>query len=335
MKPRKFLKAFCFSLALALCLIGSQAASAQQRAAWMRQARMGVMTHFLAEWINPEAHESAEAWNKMVDGIDVKGLAGQLESSGIGYYLITLGQNSGFYCTPNATYDRFVGISPGRCARRDLIADLYEELHPRGIRLMVYLPAGAPSRDKQAVAKLQWKNGPYPNREFQAMWEQVIREWSTRWGTKVAGWWFDGCFWPNTMYRGKETPNFESFAAAARAGNPDAVLAFNPGVVNRTISISPHEDYIAGEISDPTRIDIRRVYEGSVDGAQMHMLSYLGSTWGKGPKRFSDEEALKFTRQVLDQNGVVTWDVPIQPGGLISDEFLQQLRNLSGAIRKR
>jgi len=46
-----------------------------------------------------------------VDGFDVNGLADQLASVGAGYYVITLGQNSGYFCSPNAAYDGFVGIS--------------------------------------------------------------------------------------------------------------------------------------------------------------------------------------------------------------------------------
>ena len=37
-------------------------------------------------------------------------------------------------------------------------------------------------------------------------------EWSERWGNKIAGWWFDGCYWPNIMYQSCEAPNFGSFA---------------------------------------------------------------------------------------------------------------------------
>ena len=147
---------------------------------------------------------------------------------------------------------------------------------------MVYLPAGAPNGDRDARTKLQWQNGPHPNREFQAMWEQVIREWSTRWGDKVTGWWFDGCYWPNTMYRGDEPPNFESFAAAARAGNPNSIVAFNPGVFLRVFSMSPHEDYTAGEINNVAGIEIRRQENGRLDGTQIHILSYLGERWGGG-----------------------------------------------------
>ncbi len=58
---------------------------------------------------------------------------------------------------------------------------------------MVYLPAGAPDEDQLAMEKLEWKKGPFRNLNFQLKWEQIIREWSQRWGSKVAGWWFDGC----------------------------------------------------------------------------------------------------------------------------------------------
>src|SRR5215468_9890518 len=271
---RKGLIAFMISLALSMAFLND--AGAQRRAEWLKKARWGVMTHYLPDWIEPQRKWTSEDWNKLVEGFDVDGLAKQLEAVGAGYYLISIGQNSGFYLAPSATYDRLVGTQPSKCSRRDLVADLYATLRKRGIKLMVYLPSGAPNKDQAAVKALDWKNGPYPNREFRAKWEQVVRDWSLRWGDKVSGWWFDGCYWPNTMYRSPEAPNFQSLAAAARAGNPSSIVAFNPGVVYRTLSVSPHEDYIAGEIDHPDRISIKRVSDGSVDGAALHMLSYLG-----------------------------------------------------------
>ena len=320
------------AMLLLLLLCSVLPASAQDRAAWMKQARWGVMTHFLAEWIAPEAHRSIETWNQLIDNFDAEGLAKQLESVGAGYHLLTIGQNSGFYISPNATYDRLVGNQPSKCSRRDLVADVSAALQKRGIKLMVYLPSGAPARDSVAIKALEWRNGPYPNREFQLKWEQVIREWSQRWGKKIAGWWFDGCYFPNSMYRSPEPPNFASLAAAARAGNPASVVAFNPGVVYRIISVSPFEDYTAGEIDQPDRLTIRRASEGKVDGAQIHVLSYLGKTWGQGDPRFSVEQIITWSRNVTGQGGVLTWDVPIQPSGLISPPFVDQLTAVGKAL---
>jgi hypothetical protein len=197
-----------------------------RRADWMQNPRYawGVMTHYLADWqarVN-KLEMNVDQWNKMVDGFDVEGMASRLEQVGAGHYQLSIGQNSGYYLSPNAVYDRIVGIKPSKCSQRDLVAEIYETLHKRDIKLMTYLPSGAPGGDKAAREALEWQNGPYPNKNFQRKWEQVIAEWSARWGKKVEGWWFDGCYFPNSMYRSPEAPNFASFAAAARAGNPQS-----------------------------------------------------------------------------------------------------------------
>lgn len=303
----------------------------------MREAKWGVMNHYLADW---QAHVhrlnmNVEEWNKLIDGFNVEGLAAQLQSAGASYYQISIGQNSGYYLSPNGTYDELTGIQPSKCSRRDLVVDLYEALHKRGIRLMVYLPSGAPGQDKAADAALEWRNGPYPNREFQLKWEQIIREWSQRWGNKVVGWWFDGCYFPNLMYRSPEAPNFASFAAAARAGNPNAVIAFNPGVVYRMLSITPHEDFTAGEIDKPELVTIRRSVDGKVDGTQIHMLSYLGETWGRGAPRFTTDQIIAYSRKIWSAGGAVTWDVPVEWNGKISQPFLDQLSAIHLAASRK
>jgi hypothetical protein len=215
------------------------------------------------------------------------------------------------------------------------VADIYEPLHRRGIRLMVYLPAGAPGGDTNASLTLEYHRGANRNREFQLKWESVISEWSKRWGMKVSGWWFDGCYWPNAMYRSADPPNFASFAAAARAGNPDSVVAFNPGVVDRALSITPFEDYTAGEINDLDRSMIRRATDGFVDGAQAHFLSFLGERWGMGSPRYSTEQAVAFSRKIVEQHGVITWDAPIQKDGHISKPFMDQLVAIGEALKQR
>lgn len=325
------------SLCLILIVSFTLTGQAQDRAAWMQQARWGVMNHYLADWIarNEKMEMNVEQWNELIDGFDVEGLASQLDSIGAGYYLITIGQNSGYYLSPNATYDRYVGIRPSKCSRRDLVAHLYEALSKRRIKLMVYLPSGAPGGDLTAAESLQWRRGPYRNREFQLKWEQVIREWSVRWGKKVEGWWFDGCYWPNSMYRQADPPDFGSFAAAARAGNPNSAVAFNPGVYNRLRSLTPHEDYLAGEINEPNAVDLRRAVDGKHDGVQVHVLSYLGQHWGTGEPRFSTEDVIRWSRERTRNGCALTWDVPIQSSGLMSQPFIEQLTAVGKALDGR
>ena len=260
---------------------------------WFKNAKWGVFTHYLSG-----DALSAEDWNKQVDKFDVEGLAQQLKSVGTSYYFITIGQNSGHYCSPNETYDSFVGIKPSKCSKRDLISDIYDAIAPAGIKLMVYLPSGAPAADPVAMGKLGWKwgyEGDWPSwgnkrtgerlAEFQEKWEAVIREWSLRWVDKVSGWWIDGCYFADEMYRHPDPPNFESFAAALKAGNPDSIVAFNPGVLVPVISMTEHENYTAGEISDAFPVCPGRW----INGVQCHILSYLGARWGGGEPRFVDE----------------------------------------------
>jgi hypothetical protein len=310
---------------------------AQHRADWMQQAKWGVMNHYLADWQARVNHltMSVETWNSMIDKFDVEALAKELQSAGASYYQISIGQNSGYYLSPNAVYDQLTGIQPSKCSRRDLVSDLAAALAPRGIKLMVYLPSGAPAQDKPADAALGWQNGAHPNTEFQRKWERIIREWSSRWGKKVSGWWFDGCYFPSTMYRSPEPPNFASFAAAARAGNPDAIVAFNPGVVYRMLSLTPYEDFTAGEIDKPELVAIKRGADGQIDGTQIHMLSYLGQTWGMGAApRFSAAQAIEYTHKVTNAGGAVTWDVPVGLDGKIGEPFLDQLAAIGKSFAK-
>ncbi len=323
------------------------------RAAWLYQAKWGVFAHYLAGTVARGDDTTVEEWNRLIDAFDVQGLADQLASVGATYYFITLGQNSGHYIAPNPTYDRLVGISPSKCARRDLVSDLYDALAPKGIRLCVYLPSGAPDRDNIAVNRLGWKGGKHRyyqgqvggdiprNKDlisFQQKWEQVIADWSKRWGKKVSGWWFDGCYFPYEMYVQDEPPNFESLAAAARAGNPHSIVAFNHGVIGQShphrtpgqtlVHITPHEDYTAGEI-----MGVMESCHGRFIGdAQFHILSHLGRRWGHDRPRFSERWLIEYVREIHHHGGVVTWDVPIRPDGLIPQEFLDQLRALGEGL---
>jgi len=336
-------------MTVAAIILGTLGAAGEENAGmtahrtdWFQQAKWGVFTHYMADTVLAKDEISVEAWNRAVDSFDVTALAERLASAGAGYYVITLGQNSGYYCSPNATYDRYVGITPSKCSKRDLVADLYDALRPKGIRLMVYLPSGAPDRDETAMKALEWAPGKHPHwtyrngrpdgddprlESFQRKWEAVIRDWSTRWGAKVSGWWFDGCYYPDAMYRHPDPPNFESLAAAARAGNPDSIVAFNPGVMVPIISLTPFEDYTAGEINEPEKVTCPGRWS---DGAQFHMLSYLGPSWAQSPPRFTAEQVVSFTRAVTDNGGVVTWDVPVNARGEIPEAFLEQLQ----AVRK-
>jgi alpha-L-fucosidase len=309
----------------------------QDRTLWMKDARWGVMTHYLQPWIarGEKIEIGPDKWNELVDHFDVEGLAEQIKSTGAGYHILTIGQGSSYFLTPSPAYARLIGGGTDNSAKRDLVADLSAALSKRGVKLIVYSTCGGPRDGRPAPPPPAAQGRDRRNKERMLAWQEVIREWSLRWGDKVAGWWFDGCYTPNSLFRFDDPPNFESFAAAARAGNPNAVIAFNPGVVDRVISFTQFEDYTAGEIEDLSRTLIRRAVEGRVDGERIHKLSYLGTTWGFAPPRYTnlDEMVIPWTKKVVQAGGAMTWDAPIQPNGLISEPFMEQLRAIGKAVK--
>ena len=322
---------------------------------WFRQARWGVMVHFLSHPASSttDLEVSADDWNARVDGFDVERFAGQLAQCGAGYCIFTLGQNRGYFCSPNQTYDRIVGRQPSRCSGRDLIGDLAAALRRRDVRTIVYMPSHAPAMDRQAVealkctpawdaGKWQLKPGSYVNQgvderlsEFQRNWEAVIGEWSRRWAGNVKGWWFDACCYADVMYRHDDEPNFASFAAAARSGNPDSIVTFNGGLKCPVERHSDVEDYTAGEVgmalpisAEPWTPRSQLVVDGRVDGAQYHVLTYLGEYWGRGEPRIPKGLARSYTEHVNSLGGVISWDVPVASTGLVPPVFLEYLSEL-------
>ena len=300
---------------------------AASRADWLRDAKYGAFMHLLPS----DARTLA-----LVGDVDVEALAAQLESIGAKYFVLTLGQNAGYFNAPNAAYDRITGYRPGeRCSTRDLPADLWRALHARGIRLMLYLPCQAPNEDRRAQKAfglpLGKKDQPI-DPAFAARWASVIQDWADRYGDRVSGWWFDG---------GYDWVKFDEsiarkYAAAVRHGNPHAIVTFNPGV--SLVRHTQAEDYTAGELNDPfsTIPD-----SASVDGSQWHALTFLGKAWAQRDTRFPAERWADWARTVTSKGGAITfdmgpnWDRNAGPVGALSDAQVAQMMAIKSAVRGR
>lgn len=311
--------------ALALCRpICARAEVRNPNTDWFKDAGYGVFMHFLPG--------DAQGLARVKD-FDVDALADQVATMGAKYFVITLGQNSGFMNSPNSAYERITGYLPGeRCSTRDLPLDLYRVLEPKGIRLMLYLPCQVPNRDVRAQEAFGLPQGPKDQPitvEFAKRWAQVIQEWSDRYGEKVAGWWFDGGY----EHIGFHEAIAQVYAAAVKHGNPKAIVTFNPGV--RLIRWTEAEDYTAGELNEP--FDFVPT-DRWVDGSQWHALTYLGSRWGARDTRYSDEQWAAWMKSVLAQGGVVTldmgpnYDPPAGPVGSFAAEQVTQVQAIKAKL---
>jgi hypothetical protein len=292
---------------------------------WFKEARYGVFMHFL-----PGDARSLALVNKF----DTEALARQLETIGAKYFVITLGQNSGYFTSPSRAYDTAAGYEPGqRCAARDLPMDLYRVLKPRGIRLMLYLPCQTPNQDARAQKAFGLPQGPKDQPigvAFAKRWAEVVREWSDRYGDKVAGWWFDGGY----EHIGFGEPIARIYADAAKHGNRHSIVTFNPGV--KVIHYTEAEDYTAGELNEPLGVLPSSRW---LKGSQWHALTYIGSQWARRDTRYPAEKWAKWVGDVAARGGVASldmgpnWDPQAGPIGALAETQVKQVMAIRAALR--
>jgi hypothetical protein len=311
-------------LTTALFVEAAPSAPSPANTDWFHAAKYGVFMHFLP---------GDEATFALVKAFDVQTLGRQLDTLGVGYFVLTLGQNSGYFVSPNAAYDRYPGYAPGeRCSARDLPLEFHRVLAPKGIRLMLYLPCQTPNADARAQRAFGLPQGPRDQPidvAFARKWSQVIQEWSERYGQKVAGWWFDGAY---AQVHFNETIA-QLYRDAVKQGNPKAIVTFNPGV--KVIRHTQAEDYTAGELNEPFSVlPTGRWLEGS----QWHALTYLGSNWSRRDTRYATEQWVGWVRAVAAKEGVVTldlgpnWDPQAGPIGSLADAQMDQVKAIKTAL---
>jgi hypothetical protein len=320
------LRSTCLGLALSTLLPWSVRADSQNpNTDWFKEARYGVFMHCLP---------GSATQLSQVKEFDVEGVAKQLEAMGARFFVLTLGQNSGYFNAPNAAYDRFTGYAAGeRCSSRDLPLDLDAVLRPRGIRLLLYLPCQVPNGDARAQKAFGLPQGAKDqpiHLEFAAKWSEVIQEWADRYGDKVSGWWFDGGY----AHIHFNEAIAARYATAVKHGNPKGIVTFNPGV--RVVRHTQAEDYTAGELNEPLNVIPA---ERWLNGSQWHALTFVGSTWGRRDTRYSSEQWANWVSAVVAHQGVVTldmgpnWDPKSGPVGLFAEAQVQQAKAIKAALK--
>jgi len=317
--------------------------SAQKhRAEWMSRGSFGLMVHYLVSPAGNAPEERTADFNRTVDGFDVSGFLRQFRSTGADWLIFTVGQNTRYYSSPNRFLD---GKKPGHTSRRDLVLEIAKGVKAAGRRFIAYLPAelSAPEELHEAFG---WRKDDPTQATFQPNYCAFIRAYSLQYGKNCDGWWFDGCYeWPVFPNRNLD---FAEYIAAARAGNPDAITAFNDGAfcVGKIKPVTPLEDYHPGEIH--TLVDGKialgwwknnpRPYlpdNRFVERVQWHGLMPVDSTFC-GPElpdqHYDDATLVNLLKAVKAVGGALTFNLPISATGKIPDNSIAQMQRVGRAV---
>ncbi len=325
---------------------------AKNRAAWMARGSYGVMTHYLVTPKGSTPEEKTADLNRTVDRFDLDHFIRQFQETRADWLIFTLGQCTGYLCSPNPYLD---AKSPGHTPRRDLALEIAQRLKPLGKRLILYIPSEQ-AADPFLQQAFDYASDGHTDRYF-----EFLRQYSLKFGALHHGWWFDSCSQHPDAYWNK-------YLAAVRAGNPDAAVAFSGaefccgGPVNPVCKLS---DYHAGEIHLLEDGKIRRDFlppggdivvtaerklrkrgqearyylpDGPrIDGIQWHCLLPIDLTFNPAiPDQFchyTDKQLFQFVRSIKKVGGAITINVPIDvDNGHIPADTHSQLVRLAKAV---
>lgn len=301
--------------------------------------KYGIFLHYLLE--RQGGGSSLEGWNTAVSSFDTDRFAKDIHDIGASWVTITLTQSSGYFPIPMPEMEAMTGVKCG--TDRDLVADLIQSCEPYGIKVMLYWSPGLPQnnlaiaralgaafRQKQGDASIgQGASGDWMlNYTAAKNVCSILSALSERYGEKVHGWWFDGCY-DNVGFNERLAV---LYGEAARAGNPKTLVAFNDGIRFADCRFET-ENYACGETCHPNFLDTTSFLKYKADsrwtenGYQAHRLTFLGENWGLGGTIYDTTELAKHSYEAFLKHGAaISYDVAISADGKIAAEHLAQLK---------
>jgi len=359
----KYLKYVAAAIFAALVFGGNVYAAQVEnpRVQWMK-GKNGIMVHWLFlryDEKNPEQND------KTANAFNLEAFMKDFDATGAEWLIFTIGQNSGGYASPNSVIDKYCGA--GHTSKRDIVLEVAKAVHERGKRFIAYIPCEV--RGNKTVRKgFEWNDDINdPKLEFQKRYTDALREWSLRYGKLCDGWWVDGAYSDIAPHL-----DWKLWHDALRAGNPDAAVTFNAGIVktNRILLLHPDHDYLAGEVNVLTDGKIR----GGTDNANpetflpskdyytgtkslWHVLMPMDSFWAAyspwddwakvpwkrenvtGPKRihppvYADENLGSFLAYMKKIGAAVTINMGVTAEGRLSPDSIAQLQRIAAANKK-
>jgi alpha-L-fucosidase len=275
------------------------------------------MVHWIPE--SPPPQGTPKSYEDAVNQFNVNKFAKIVSETGAGYIIFHIAGHK--MPAPIKAWEEVHGT--GSITKRDLIADLSNALEQYNVRFI--LGQGLPE-----IGRF-WKVGYQLHTD---RFKKIFTEIGHRYGTKLAGTYFDG---------GREMTAFdvdwEGMFNACKTGNPDRLLSYNFWV----FPISTEWlDFWTGEGGYPyINFEERYIQAGAGKGLQAHVMFPIDDDyhwWFKdqdhviGPPVYSNEQLVSWVKETVREKTVTTLNIAIYQDGTVSSETLAQLNVLKMAI---
>ncbi|MBQ7906454.1 MAG: alpha-L-fucosidase [Clostridia bacterium] len=291
------------------------------RTKWFREAGYGIFCHWTTKTL-PKSGDKKPHSQAILD-FDVDTFTQQIIDTGARFLFFTITHSDMYLPFPLKELEK---LTPGYTSQRDLINEIYERLSPHGIKLCVYFN-GDGQTSSQWQKLTNQKQEPKLHAEYCYKIAEAI---SKKYGDKICGWWIDCCYEPGICGGIGTRYDYQRYADAMRAGNPNSIVAFNFRGVEpwgsewgRGIS-----DYQAGEENDLTFYP-NGPFSGE-GGTQWFALCWMDKYWvheteGEPVPVHSNEKVLEYVKKVKKGGGVFAYNVAPYQEGHISDKTMEQL----------
>jgi hypothetical protein len=272
---------------------------------------------------------TSSQWNAAVNSFNVPAFAAQVQATGAKNILLMLGQNTGYYCSPNSAYETYAGVSPGtRCSTRDLPMEIADALSPMGIGMYLYLPEDVGWGDTKAANNFGLSSLAVSNwvvdGNFTPKWNAVVKTWADRYGSKVKGWFFDGY----EIRWGVTQAMAQTYRNTCLAANPCGIVTFNGTNSN------PISDTQRGEtrIDTATGLPAKGLPTSRWDKSDLQVMwdFPLQAAWGQeiaddSPAIYTNANLKTFIAAGIKAQAVFALDVRTSLAGKLSVPIYNQL----------
>ncbi|MCP5536215.1 MAG: right-handed parallel beta-helix repeat-containing protein [Akkermansiaceae bacterium] len=324
--------------------IRKEALAMRKQPDWFKDAGYGLMFQWTNRATPPKG--PTKDWESKVNDFDLDGFIKLVDDSGAAYVIWSMTWGNQYISAPVKSLDAIIA---GRTTKRDLLGEMTNRLHEKGIKVIFYYHYGYECYHSQDTDWLKAAGGQDADKtRLYKNVMSILSEVGTRYGEKLDGWWFDGgarylnCHFDGTSGAdGILTAPFKEITAAARAGNSKRMVAYNSWIKPL---ITDYQDYYGGEGKksfNPTQLTEGVFNTGLQQGLQAHGCFILEKRWGHIdlntpiPKpKFNLEQLMEFVTRAKHGRYPVSINLEMYEDGSVSPASYALLKELKAASHR-